>query len=64
MEPRVQAELRKIGIEVSDSTVWKYRPGGLPPSSRPNEIVEVEVLDAHLICLAPQQVILSDFQNQ
>lgn len=30
---RIQAELRKIGIEVSDSTVWRHRaPQGGPPS--------------------------------
>ena len=32
-KPRIQAELRKLGIEVSDSTVWRYRPPrGNPPS--------------------------------
>ena len=32
-KPRIQAELRKIGIEVSDSTVSRYRPPrGSPPS--------------------------------
>jgi len=31
-KPRIQAELRKIGIEVSDSTVSRYRP---PQSSPP-----------------------------
>jgi len=32
-KPRIQAELRKIGIEVSDSTVLRYRPArGSPPS--------------------------------
>ena len=27
-KPRIRAELAKIGIEVSDSTVWRYRPHG------------------------------------
>lgn len=32
--PRIQAELRKIGIEVSDSTVSRYRPPRLSPPSQ------------------------------
>ena len=31
--PRIQAELRKIGIDVSDSTVRRYRPARLGPPS-------------------------------
>jgi len=32
--PRIQAELHKLGIDVSDSTVRRYRPSGLRPPSQ------------------------------
>jgi len=45
-KPRIQAELRKIGIEVSDSTVWRYRPPrGSPPSQRWRAFLDNHVRD-------------------
>ncbi len=45
-KPRIQAELRKIGIEVSDSTVWRYRPTrGSPPSQSWRAFLDNHVRD-------------------
>jgi hypothetical protein len=46
--PRIQAELRKIGIEVSDSTIRRYRPPRVGPSSQTWR----SFLDNHLADLA------------
>ena len=49
--PRIQAELRKIGIEVSDSTVRRYRPPRLGPPSQAwrsflhNHLAELAAID-------------------
>jgi hypothetical protein len=45
---RIQAELRKIGIEVSDSTIRRYRPPRVGPSSQTWR----SFLDNHLADLA------------
>jgi len=45
-KPRIQAELCKVGIEVSDSTVWRYRPPqGGPPSQSWRAFLENHVRD-------------------
>ena len=45
-KPRIQAELRKIGIEVSDSTVSRYRPPQFrPPSQTWRSFLENHVRD-------------------
>ena len=45
-KPRIQAELRKIGIEVSDSTAWRYRPPrGSPPSQSWRAFLDNHVRD-------------------
>ncbi len=45
-KPRIQAELRKIGIEVSDSTVSRYRPPrGGPPSQSWRAFLDNHVRD-------------------
>ena len=43
-KPRIKAELRKIGIEVSDSTVRRYRP---PPGGPPSQMWR-SFLDNHV----------------
>ena len=43
---RIQAELRKIDIDVSDSTVWRYRPPrGSPPSQSWRTFLDNHVRD-------------------
>lgn len=45
-KPRIRAELRKIGIEVSDSTVWRYRlHRGSPPSQSWRAFLDNHVRD-------------------
>jgi len=60
---RIQAELRKFGIEVSDSTVSRYRPPrGSPPSqswraSLDNHLSDIVALDFFVVPTATFRVL-------
>jgi transposase InsO family protein len=62
-KPRIQAELRKIGIEVSDSTVWQYRPPqGNPPSQSwrsflQNHLPDIVAIDFFVVPTATFRVL-------
>ena len=54
-KPRIQAELHKIGIEVSDSTVLRYRPRRLNPPSQTwrsfleNHLTDIVAIDFFVV---------------
>ena len=62
-EPRIQAELRKIGIEVSDSTVWRYRPPRRDPPSQSwrafldNHVRDIVAIDFFVVPTATFRVL-------
>jgi len=62
-KPRIHAELRKIGIEVSDSTVRRYRPPQLGPPSQTwrsfleNHVREIAAIDFFVVPTATFRVL-------
>ena len=62
-KPRIQAELRKIGIEVSDSTVWRYRPPRRDPPSQSwrafldNHVRDIVAIDFFVVPTATFRVL-------
>ncbi|MFH1763612.1 MAG: transposase [Gemmatimonadota bacterium] len=62
-KPRIQAELRKIGIEVSDSTVQRYRPPRLSPPSQSwrafldNHVRDIVAIDFFVVPTATVRVL-------
>ena len=62
-KPRIQAELRKIGIEVSDSTVSRYRPPRASPPSQSwrafldNHVRDIVAIDFFVVPTATFRVL-------
>ena len=61
--PRIQAELHKLGIDVSDSTVRRYRPHGISPPSQTwrsflaNHVREIVAIDFFVVPTATFRVL-------
>jgi transposase InsO family protein len=61
--PRIQAELRKLGIDVSDSTVRRYRPQRLRPPSQTwrsfleNHLADIAAMDFFVVPTATFRVL-------
>jgi len=61
--PRIQAELHKLGIDVSDATVWCYRPAGPRPPSQTwssfleNHVGEIAAMDFFIVSTATFRVL-------
>ena len=62
-KPRIRAELAKIGIQVSDSTVWRYRPRRAKPPSQTwrsfldNHVRDIVAIDFFVVPTATLRVL-------